>query len=316
MSSRGRPPSDEEKGLQSAQAEALKEQNSLLKENMRVQNLLAPMLYEQVGLSPQFDASGKIVGFGKIQSEEEDLRKETSILALRRQKAALAGELPLDPGLMKDLGDRQKTLEEELSKDFGSLSAARTSSGGIERLTAFEGFKERALDASRRGDLSLASQLAAQQDQMNFQRNVSSPATIASLPFSQANSFGTLANAYGNAANPLVQSRISNDARASSQQTSAASAATSLGMMYYLSTLGTAACWVAEALYGVDAIETHTVRAWVFKHRNDKNARGVFCRLYGKFGRRWAQWVRRSTIVRFIAKAIWSRLYRTAKRER
>lgn len=80
-----------------------------------------------------------------------------------------------------------------------------------------------------------------------------------------------------------------------------------------LASLGSAAvlaCWVAEELYGKQSIKTFAARVYVYRHMNDKTPIGYFCRLYGKYGRKWAQWVRKNKLARMVAGVIWGRLYR------
>lgn len=236
----GSRPSREERELQQVQADTLREQQAMLRESTRMQELLAPILYDEIGLSPiyedvenvrftdtrkrideirsQLDSdkldgnlgkkikkklgkelttledklSGmteterKITGFNKANNPADALRKDIEMKLLERTKAALAGELPVDPALMSDLAERERTLEEELSKDFGSLSAARTSSAGIERLNKFSEMKENVLAGARRGDLTFAQQLAQSQGADNLNRFVSTPASVVGLPFNTA----------------------------------------------------------------------------------------------------------------------------------
>lgn len=177
------PPSDEEKELQREQAVLLREQNAMLKEDRRMQELLQPLLLEEVGLSADRDADGNITGFRRAERPEDALRREIEVKALERTKAALAGELPVDPALMKDLAERERTLEDELIKDFGSVSAARTSTPGQQRMREFDIYKENVLGAARRGDMTLAQQLAQGQGADNMNRFINAPSSVVSTPF-------------------------------------------------------------------------------------------------------------------------------------
>lgn len=251
-------PSAEERSLQQQQADSLREQTDLLRESRRMQELLAPILYDEVGLTPTYedvanpqyasiqsridslrsqigsrsgDAPGgkgapdddtdklrselstleqqlsgmtatqrKLTGFSKVERPEDKLRKEIELKLLERTKAGLAGELPVDPALMSDLAERERTLEEELSRDFGSLSAARTSSAGIERINKFNEMKESILTQARRGDISFGQQLAQSQGGDNMNRFVGARSNVVGLPFNPSGYNGlnqSLAQAIG-----------------------------------------------------------------------------------------------------------------------
>lgn len=82
-----------------------------------------------------------------------------------------------------------------------------------------------------------------------------------------------------------------------------------------ISAQATASCWVAEVLYGKYANKTLTTRAFVKKHMQDKTPLGAFCRMYSKYGKTWANWVKKSKMLRALAKPIWDRLYKMAIKE-
>jgi hypothetical protein len=47
----------------------------------------------------------------------------------------------------------------------------------------------------------------------------------------------------------------------------------------------TKACWVAEALYGIDAPRTTLLRAWVTRQQVEKGRWRLFAALYSRYGR-------------------------------
>lgn len=74
-------------------------------------------------------------------------------------------------------------------------------------------------------------------------------------------------------------------------------------------------CWVAEELYGVYHEKTYRVRTYCLKHLKDNSMLGRFCRLYQRYGKTWAKWIRRSKTLRMIAGAIWNGLYIASQEE-
>lgn len=64
---------------------------------------------------------------------------------------------------------------------------------------------------------------------------------------------------------------------------------------------GNPPCWIAEALYGVDAYETHLLRTWLTGQYEQTFVGGIVMRGYRRYGRRIAALVRRSVVVRALA---------------
>lgn len=171
-------PSAEERALQQEQVNLLRESRSATQEQMRQQELLAPVLYEQMGITPQMDASGRIVGYGKapedpLQAQFKQLqqttmqqalaemndpqRKEIDAMLRGRTLAALKGELPVDPGLERQLKEGRTTLEEQLRMQLGSGYA--TSTPGIQALSEFDKRATELRTSAQTGQLTLAEQL-------------------------------------------------------------------------------------------------------------------------------------------------------------
>ena len=153
-------PSAEERELQSTQTAILKENQAMVKEQMRQQELLAPLLYKNAGLTPRYE-NGQLVGFDEIPESADPnavLRKEIEGKLLERSMAALNGELPVDIGLMRDLDEADTKLNDVLFKNLGSGYA--TSSPGIEAQSKNALNRTRVLDAARRDDLTMAEGLS------------------------------------------------------------------------------------------------------------------------------------------------------------
>lgn len=151
-------PSEEEKALQREQLDILRENRAITQEQLRQQELLLPFLYEGAGITPQYGSDGKISGFTKVSDPNAAIRGEIESGLMKRTLAALRGELPVDAGLMRELGESEKTLRESLYQQLGP--GYETSTPGIEALDRFRQTRTSTLDAARRGDLTMAEGLS------------------------------------------------------------------------------------------------------------------------------------------------------------
>lgn len=162
----GKPPekSQAEKDLQAFQLEMLKDQRSLFSEQLRVQDLLAPFLYESAGIKPRYE-NGKIVGFDQVKDDLTDQRKRIEKGLLDRSEKALAGTLDVDPGLERGIAKNQSTLEATLAQQLGPGYA--TSTPGIQALAESSRYGEELRASARRGELTLAEGLGLNREQAN-----------------------------------------------------------------------------------------------------------------------------------------------------
>jgi hypothetical protein len=153
-------PTEEELALTRQQTEILKQQTDILQSQFAQQELLAPFLFEEAGIIPDVDPdTGEILGF-EIDPEREALnvrQRELETAFLERSEQALAGELPVNPALLRDLDIQEEALREGLRKQLGP--GFDISSPGIEALSRFGESKDVLLEGARRGDLTLAEQL-------------------------------------------------------------------------------------------------------------------------------------------------------------
>ena len=177
-----RPPpvSEEERNLQIEQTELLRQQREISQQVLEQQQLLQPILFEQAGIKTITDEEGNITGF-ESDDPNRELREGIETSFLERTQQALAGELPVNPALMRQLEEEENKLNEELRKDFGSIEAARTSTPGLERIDRFNRFRTEVLENARRGDLTLAEQLSISRRGANL-GEIFLPSRIASLP--------------------------------------------------------------------------------------------------------------------------------------
>lgn len=172
-------PTEEERDLQRQQVAILKQQQEIIERQVRQQELLAPILFEEAGIIPTLDPeTGEITGF-EVDPEAAALKEQRAgieKLFLERSEAALKGELPIAPALERELEEGRLNLEERLRKQLGP--GFETSTPGIEALDRFFRSGEELREGARRGDLTLAEQLglARQQGQgaelRNFLGNV------------------------------------------------------------------------------------------------------------------------------------------------
>ena len=201
-------PSEEEKALLAEQTRILREQADILAEQVRVQKLLDPFLFEGAGVKPIFDEDGKIIAFEEIFDPNEELREEIETSFLERAQAALAGELPVNPALLKDLAQTEEDLDARLFRDLGPGFA--TSTPGIESLSEFATFRTNILESARRGDLTLSEQLGITRERSNEARIDDTIARLlginqATLP--GAGGLGGVASGFGQAQVPFQQQR-------------------------------------------------------------------------------------------------------------
>ena len=64
------------------------------------------------------------------------------------------------------------------------------------------------------------------------------------------------------------------------------------------------ACWVAEALYGVDAPRTTLLRAWVTRQHVEKGRWWLFAALYSRYGRAAADLIYRGRLPRQLVRPL------------
>ena len=203
------PPIDPaETALRGAQADLLKTQTGLLKEQQDLNKLLLPVQLAQAGLRPTYDSSGKVTGYEEIPDPLKDTRKEIEAGYLDRVSKALKGELPVNPALLKDLSDRELQLRETLRKNVGP--GWETSTPGIEAMTKFGTERDNILEAARRGDLTLAESMALSRESANFGRNAQSLGISQSLSnpaLNLAGAYGQNVGGYSSALTPYANDR-------------------------------------------------------------------------------------------------------------
>ena len=248
--------SDPEKELIKLQKQLLGEAGDVVREQLNVSNLLAPFLYEQIGLTPKYDEAGKIIGFDKATDPLSSKYKEIEGLYADRQLAALKGELPVNPALLRDLKEQEGLLKEGLFKQLGP--GWETGSAGIEQMGDFMERKEILLDQSRRGDMTQAAQLGMGYGNFSSD-NVSDflgrAGGVAGQPASFASLFTGISGGYQS---PLA---MYSAARQSRQQLQGAMWG---GIGELAGTFaGLKMCWVARLVFGEDNPRWIEFREWM-----------------------------------------------------
>lgn len=176
---------------------------ALIGERTSIQNQITDLTTQLGGLD-----ANRIVGFNPIVDPNEALRGEIETGFLERTQAALKGELPVNPALLKDLGQQEEDLNARLFRNLGP--GFETSTPGIESLSEFATFRENILESARRGDLTLSEQLGITRERSNEARIDDTIARIlginqATLP--GAAGLGGVAAGFGAAQIPFQQQR-------------------------------------------------------------------------------------------------------------
>ena len=177
-------PSAEERDLQKQQAALLGLQRTSIEKALRREELLDPILLKAAGLKPVTDAQGNVTGYEELPDPNAEKRKELESLYLERATAAAKGELPVNPGLLRDLTKSEETLRERMRKNLGP--GWETSTPGIEALQGFEESKNITLDAARRGDLTTFEQLSLGRENAIASDNASTLANVYGIPRNMA----------------------------------------------------------------------------------------------------------------------------------
>src|SRR6185437_3048843 len=91
-------PDPAQQALEQQQTQLLQMQMGLLKQQTNTQNLLAPYVYKQFGLTPQMDSNGNITGFTQDPAfaQNSKLSQSVETQALQQESDALAGKLPIN----------------------------------------------------------------------------------------------------------------------------------------------------------------------------------------------------------------------------
>ena len=158
----------EQRAARTEQTEMIQFQRQLLEEQVRREDLLAPLLYESIGLTPQYDEEGRVISFAKAEDPLAAQREEIEAGFLERTLAAQRGELPIDPALRGRVEQEELTLREMLAKQIGP--GYELSTPGSERLSDFFRAREELYSGASRGELALSEQFGLAREMSGEQR--------------------------------------------------------------------------------------------------------------------------------------------------
>lgn len=202
-------PSAEERSLQAQQAALLKQQSQIIAGQQEQQQVLLPFFAQQAGIQLQYDNNGKITGASKINDPLELQSKEIQGKLNQRTLDALAGNLPVDPALERDLATKEQTLRERLQAQYGP--GYESSTPAIQTLDQFFQSSESLRYGARTGQLTLAEQLGLARTESNMATEAQNLNIFrgfgVSDPLSIASATGSNAQGYGQAQVPFIQQR-------------------------------------------------------------------------------------------------------------
>lgn len=192
-------PSMQELQMMSQETNLLKQAQAGITQSNKLNNLLAPYLYQSIGLTPQYDKKGNISGFTQDPAYAATQQKQNTLTneLLDREQSALEGKLPVDPGLITQLGESENQLKNEMTANLGP--GWETSTSGSTAMNQWSQYKSNILDAARRGDLTMAEQLALGMQggaQSGSQFLMSGASGIAGQPANLAQGYTGVAQGY------------------------------------------------------------------------------------------------------------------------
>lgn len=153
--------------------------------------------------------AGQITGFERSAlTEAEQAREDIELELLEREQLALAGELPVGQGLLRDLAKREEDLKNTLRAQLGT--DFETSSPGIEALNEFRLGSDALKESVAKGDIGNFAALQLSQSGFNRQSDLSNLGTLstgANINAGTAGQFSQLAAGFGSAQQPFQFNR-------------------------------------------------------------------------------------------------------------
>lgn len=194
-------PSGAEKRLAREQASMLRLQQEMIHQQREQQAVMLPILAEEFGYDIETDEFGNITSIDRTHDPRQEQRDRIEDLLLDRQERALAGDLPVDPGLERNLQQQETDLRNRLQRQFGP--GFETSSPAIETLGDFMGVSEALRHGARTGEMSLAQQLSLAREQQGMMRQQNRFGNVQQFgvqnPMGFAGGIGQVAQGFGQA---------------------------------------------------------------------------------------------------------------------
>lgn len=237
------PPVDPaQQALETQQAALISEQNTILTQQANNQKVIAPMLYQSMGLNPVFDNNGNLVSLTQNPQTQANfnLQQQVTGQTLQQEQQALAGKLPVNPLVRSTLQQQQQQLTQTLNTNLGPGAAASTP--GIMAQNRFNTNQAGIIQGANTGQLSLDQQLAAAGQSTsgaNLGQTLGGVMGVNSLGFNTAGAFGAASGAAGAAQAPYIAQ--ASNTLAANQANAAYSAQSSAGYGQLAGTLGSAA---------------------------------------------------------------------------
>jgi len=219
-------PSASEIALQQAQAESVRQQTAIAKQQLEIAqtqqtelSALQPLLLEDAGIRRIEDDTVE-GGFRFERTEPDELvaqQREIQGLQQARSLSALKGELPVTETLQQEIVDQERILRQELYNRLGS--GYETSTGGIRALSEFRRMSTALREGERQDQLTTAEALSIsrgdQRDRTRsaqFNRQLSATTTTPALSSEflgvAGRGFGNSARTAYNAAGQLRRNRM------------------------------------------------------------------------------------------------------------
>lgn len=203
--------SPEELALLREQTALLREQRDVASEQLRVNNLLAPITFGSLGVKPIYEVEGdpnsRIVGFEQEFDPLQEKSQELEGALIERALKASRGEADVSPGLIEEIDQKEADLRETLRRQLGG--DFETSSAGIEALSKFDTSKQTILDAARRGELTLSEQLLQSRQAFNQSEQLTplQALNLTSAQFGPGQQFGQISQGFNSPISAFVNQR-------------------------------------------------------------------------------------------------------------
>ena len=257
------------------------------------------------------------------------LEEDVETRQLERTLAALKGELPVNPALLRELDEQETLLREDLRRQLGP--GFETSTPGRDALDNFFRQKEELLEGSRRADIRDFEALSIARGSLR-RGDVNTGGNIGPSPFIAAN----LPSRFGDIfrGSDIIQNRSSSTAQLSNvssgfnaigaqlqrdqdrefkarifnaQNRGSSSFGSIFGGVANLFGIGVgiSRCWIAELLYGRNSNAFRAARYWIFFGWEGRMAK--ICRwTYLRFGERIAGFLRKRPIFQIPARLVFN----------
>jgi hypothetical protein len=209
-------PTPEETALRAAELQMVHYQQGIMESTDRQQQMLMGAWLKEMGYDYRQEvrtsngvSRNEIIDVRKRFDKTEELHKRFEEETAERSLQALRGELPVDPGLEKDLAQQREALQQKLASQFGTGYA--TTSPAIEALQRYDESANILREGARTGQLTLSEQLNMSREQQGeFKQGSSMDFLRQSLmgdPMTVAGGYGQVANQYLKAQQPYIQDR-------------------------------------------------------------------------------------------------------------